>query len=198
MQISKLGAFAALGAVLAAPALAQSDNPPMPPQAAMGGSYHQAMNTGPNGQSSINRPGMYSNGGGGNWSGSGYGPGTPGPQPGELGSSGFGPGGPAEHMGWSNREFVAHEVHAVRQHLEQAGFSNVRVVPESFLIQAQDREGRPVTMLISPHAVTEIMALNSGQNGPGGMEMGPGNMGPGGMSGSMGPNDRNDMTGNRE
>ena len=45
--------------------------------------------------------------------------------------------------------------------------------------------------------VTEIMALNGGQNGPGDTGMGPGTMPPAGMSGT-GPNDRNDMTGNRE
>ena len=194
MQISKLGALAALGALIAAPALAQSGAPGTSPQVGTDRSYSQAMNDESGGPSAVNRPGMFSNGTAGTWSGSGY---SPGAQPGEFGSNGFGPRSPEQRMGWSNRDFVAREVQAVRQHLEAAGFSNVRVVPESFLIQAQDRDGRPVTMLISPRSVTEIMALNGGQNGPGDTGMGPGNMPPAGMSGT-GPNDRNDMTGNRE
>jgi hypothetical protein len=41
--------------------------------------------------------------------------------------------------------------------LQQAGFSNVRVMPDSFLVQAKDKSGHPVAMIINPNSMTEIV-----------------------------------------
>ena len=50
---------------------------------------------------------------------------------------------------------------SVRQHivqdLEKAGYTNINVVPASFVAQAKDKEGQPVTMLISPDSITTII-----------------------------------------
>ena len=57
----------------------------------------------------------------------------------------------------------------VKHDLEQAGFTNVRIMPESFLVRANDKEGHPVMMLINPDsvmAVTNLGATSSGANGP--------------------------------
>jgi hypothetical protein len=40
----------------------------------------------------------------------------------------------------------------VKQDLEQAGFTNVQVAPESFAVKATDKQGRPVMMLIDPNS----------------------------------------------
>lgn len=44
----------------------------------------------------------------------------------------------------------------IRHDLEQAGFTDIKVLPQSFLIQAKNREGQPVTMFISPGGVTAV------------------------------------------
>jgi hypothetical protein len=51
----------------------------------------------------------------------------------------------------------------IKQDLEQAGFTNVQVMPESFLVRAHDRQGRPVMMVINPDSVVGVTEM--GGNG---------------------------------
>lgn len=55
----------------------------------------------------------------------------------------------------------------MRSDLEKAGFSDVHVMPESFLVHAKDSSGNPVSMFVSPDSVTEVATLPAGQNGSG-------------------------------
>jgi hypothetical protein len=49
--------------------------------------------------------------------------------------------------------------------LQKDGFTDVKVMPDSFLVSAKDKTGNPVTMFINPNSVTEVMASNvSDQN----------------------------------
>jgi hypothetical protein len=53
----------------------------------------------------------------------------------------------------------------MRDSLQQAGFTNVRVMPDSFLVQAKDKGGHPVAMIINPHSMTEVVDEGTvGQN----------------------------------
>ncbi len=45
----------------------------------------------------------------------------------------------------------------LRDDLDKAGFTNVRVMPGSFLVKAKDRSGQPVAMIISPDSITEVV-----------------------------------------
>jgi hypothetical protein len=45
--------------------------------------------------------------------------------------------------------------------LQQSGFTNVRVVPDSFLVQATDKSGNPVTMFIGPNSSSEVTTIGS-------------------------------------
>ena len=45
----------------------------------------------------------------------------------------------------------------IRRSLEQSGFKDVRVVPESFAIHAQAPDGSRIAMMISPDGVTEVV-----------------------------------------
>jgi hypothetical protein len=45
----------------------------------------------------------------------------------------------------------------MKQTLQQAGFTGVRVMPDSFLVQAKDKSGHPVAMIINPNSMTEIV-----------------------------------------
>jgi hypothetical protein len=46
--------------------------------------------------------------------------------------------------------------------LQQSGFTNVKVKPDSFLVEANDKAGNPVTMFITPNSMAEVTTI--GQN----------------------------------
>lgn len=46
--------------------------------------------------------------------------------------------------------------------LQQSGFTNVKVKPDSFLVEANDKAGNPVTMFITPNSLAEVTTI--GQN----------------------------------
>ena len=47
--------------------------------------------------------------------------------------------------------------------LQQSGFTNIKVVPDSFLVQANDKSGNPVTMFIGPNSTTEVTTVGSNE-----------------------------------
>jgi hypothetical protein len=49
----------------------------------------------------------------------------------------------------------------LQQDLEQSGFKNVRVMPESFLVRANDKDGHPVMMIVNPDSLTAVTAISS-------------------------------------
>ncbi len=55
--------------------------------------------------------------------------------------------------------------HSLRQQLtdslQQSGFTNIKVIPDSFLVQANDKSGPPVTMFIGPNSATEFTTIGS-------------------------------------
>lgn len=51
----------------------------------------------------------------------------------------------------------------VLTNLEQSGFTDVKVAPDSFLVQAKDRSGNPVTMFIGPNSFDEVTSVGSNQ-----------------------------------
>ena len=70
----------------------------------------------------------------------------------------------------------------IRGMLQKSGFTDISVMPSSFMIRANDQEGNPVVMSVSPDSVTEISAIgNSGQAGSGNAT-GPGNNGANGSA----------------
>jgi hypothetical protein len=48
--------------------------------------------------------------------------------------------------------------------LQKSGFTDVKVMADSFLIEAKDKAGNPVTMFLSPGSFTEITDDSFGQN----------------------------------
>lgn len=55
----------------------------------------------------------------------------------------------------------------IRQDLGEAGFTDIRVVPRSFVVSARDRDGNPVEMMITPNSITAMTAGIPNRNGPG-------------------------------
>ncbi len=44
----------------------------------------------------------------------------------------------------------------LKNDLSKAGFTDIKVMPSSFLVQAKDSEGNPVVMMINPNSVTAL------------------------------------------
>jgi hypothetical protein len=59
----------------------------------------------------------------------------------------------------------------LRQTLADAGFTDIHVMPQSFLVRAKDKQGNPVMMVMNPDSVTAVTAIPSqpasGSNGSG-------------------------------
>jgi hypothetical protein len=48
--------------------------------------------------------------------------------------------------------------------LEESGFTNVKVMPNSFSVQANDKSGNPVKMFITPNSMAEVTTSNKSGN----------------------------------
>lgn len=54
---------------------------------------------------------------------------------------------------------------AIRQKLEGAGYTDVRIMPISFYVQAKDKQGDPVEIFVTPRSMTEVHSLNTNEQG---------------------------------
>jgi peptidoglycan hydrolase-like protein with peptidoglycan-binding domain len=53
----------------------------------------------------------------------------------------------------------------IQARLAKAGFTNIQIVANSFLVIAKDRDGHPVTMMASPSIVTQLDDSRPAQGG---------------------------------
>ena len=53
----------------------------------------------------------------------------------------------------------------LRQDLQNAGFSDVNVVAESFVVQAKTKDGYPIVMTIGPHGMSAFEAIQANKTG---------------------------------
>lgn len=49
----------------------------------------------------------------------------------------------------------------IKEDMQKAGFTDVKVVAESFVVQAKSKDGDPVVMTIGPHGMSVFEAMNS-------------------------------------
>jgi Peptidase propeptide and YPEB domain len=47
----------------------------------------------------------------------------------------------------------------VKNKLDQAGYKDIRIIPLSYLVQATDKEGNPVMMVLNPDSMTALTDL---------------------------------------
>lgn len=50
----------------------------------------------------------------------------------------------------------------IRSKLQNSGFTDITVVPQTFAVSAKDRDGDPVMMMIGPQTMTIIQAMSNG------------------------------------
>lgn len=48
----------------------------------------------------------------------------------------------------------------IQSNMQAAGFTNVQVMPSSFLVRAKDQDGNPVMMVVNPDSVTAITEVD--------------------------------------
>ena len=51
-------------------------------------------------------------------------------------------------------------VNKVKQDLESAGFTNVQVLADAFVVQAKNKDGNPVVMMIGPSSMTAVETIS--------------------------------------
>jgi hypothetical protein len=52
----------------------------------------------------------------------------------------------------------------IEQDLKKAGFTDIKVVAESFVVQAKSKDGNPVLMTIGPHGMSVFEAQTTGSS----------------------------------
>ena len=58
----------------------------------------------------------------------------------------------------SAQQTPGHLSQKLRDDLTKAGFTNITIMPSSFLVRAKDSEGDPMMMVINPNSITEVTA----------------------------------------
>ncbi len=54
----------------------------------------------------------------------------------------------------------------LRRDLMDAGFKDIQILADSFVVQAKDKDGNPVVMTLSPNSIFAFEALRSASNKP--------------------------------
>src|SRR5579875_3288174 len=49
----------------------------------------------------------------------------------------------------------------IKSDLQQSGFTDIHVVPDSFLVRAVNKQGEPVVMIINPNSVFSVTQMSS-------------------------------------
>ncbi len=55
----------------------------------------------------------------------------------------------------------------IKSDMEQAGFTQVQVMPQSFLVRAHDKQDHPVLMVINPDSVTAVTQMSQASGSAG-------------------------------
>ena len=55
----------------------------------------------------------------------------------------------------------------IQDDLKKAGFTDIKVVAESFVVQAKTKDGNPMVMTIGPHGMSVFEAMNATTTGSG-------------------------------
>lgn len=70
------------------------------------------------------------------------------------------PGWHTQQYGSQQGQEQAHQAlqRRIRQELSQAGFTDIKIMPESFLVHARDPQGNPFMMILNPSGMTAVTA----------------------------------------
>jgi hypothetical protein len=66
------------------------------------------------------------------------------------------PGSTSDQNAAPSAQAPTHLSQKLRDDLGKAGFTDITIMPSSFLVRAKDAQGNPVMMVINPDSVTEV------------------------------------------
>ena len=58
-------------------------------------------------------------------------------------------------------------IEKIQDDLKKAGFTDIKVVAETFVVQAKTKDGNPMVMTIGPHGMSVFEAMNTTTTGSG-------------------------------
>jgi hypothetical protein len=61
-----------------------------------------------------------------------------------------------------NAQAPSHISQRLRDDLTKAGFTDITIMPSSFLVRAKDSQGNPVMMVVNPDSLTEVTEHSQG------------------------------------
>ena len=79
---------------------------------------------------------------------------------------------PSDAAGNSSQAQDQDAIQKIRQDLQKAGFTDVKVVARSFVVQAKSSNGNPVLMTIGPHGMSVFEAMGGAGSKSGTVGMG--------------------------
>jgi hypothetical protein len=92
----------------------------------------------------------------------------------DAASSGNDQKGPADAAKTNNQAQDLAAIQKIRQDLQNAGFTDVKIVARSFVIQAKSSDGSPVVMTIGPHGMSVFEAMSGAPSSSGTVGKGSG------------------------
>jgi hypothetical protein len=75
--------------------------------------------------------------------------------------NGKAPGDDAQNKGMSDQE-IQHGPQKLREKLAQDGYTDVEIVPGSYVVSARDKDGHKVMMMIGPTSMTMMKVPDNG------------------------------------
>jgi len=67
-----------------------------------------------------------------------------------------------QQLSQNTQQDTAKIAQQIKANLQQAGFKNIRLVPSSFMVRAEDKNNNPVMMVINPDSITEVTESENG------------------------------------
>lgn len=89
-------------------------------------------------------------------------------------------------------------IQKIRQDLQKAGFTDVKVVARSFVVQARSSDGNPVLMTIGPHGMSVFEAMSGAGSNSGTVGMGSAPAGASESNPSVSPNQNGSSTNSQQ
>jgi hypothetical protein len=76
------------------------------------------------------------------------------------------PAGSTSQNAAPDAQVPAHLSQKLRDDLTKAGFTDITIMPSSFVVRAKDSQGKPVMMVINPDSLTKVTEQTEHQEAP--------------------------------
>jgi hypothetical protein len=76
------------------------------------------------------------------------------------------PAGSTSQNAAPDAQAPAHLSQKLRDDLTKAGFTDITIMPSSFVVRAKDSQGKPVMMVINPDSLTKVTEQTEHQEAP--------------------------------